>query len=285
MNVQWQVRLNLLATATRKDGAQRAALICDDDGDQPQIAIRRLFSAFERHPNWIENPMSNVVTEAGTVVEIVGVNILLSADNAILVALACRNLPDTQRRLGILLGASGSIVLRIALAVAVAKLLDVHFLTLVGGLFVIYLAAKLPNQGFEPPQVAANRTLFKAVASIIVADVLFSLDNALALNAAANGSVRLVIFGLLLSGPTIMLSAGLLTSLMNRLPILIWFGAAVLGWAGGQLVARDPAFKLWALTSPLPEAWIAALGAAVVILWATFAKMLTKRESAKVGRS
>jgi YjbE family integral membrane protein len=229
--------------------------------------------------------MSNVVAEAGAILEIVWINILLSADNAILVALACRNLPVAQRRIGIVLGAGGSIALRIVFTVAVSKLLNVPFLTLVGGLFVIYLAAELPHQDSHPPQVAANRTLLNAVASIIVADVMVSLDNALALAAAANGSTRLIVFGLLLSGPTIMLSAGLLASLMTRLPILIWLGAAILGWAGGQLIARDPAFKLLALTAPPSETWIGALGGALVLFWAMLVKMLRKRQSAKLGHS
>jgi YjbE family integral membrane protein len=227
--------------------------------------------------------MPNVLAEAGAIFEIVWINILLSADNAILVALACRNLPDTQKRLGIVLGAGGSIALRIVFTVGVAQLLNVPFLTLAGGLFVIYLAAKLPQQDSHPPQVAANRTLLKAVISIIVADVMVSLDNALALAAAAHGSTPLIVFGLLLSGPTIILSAGLLASLMTRLPVLIWIGAAILGWAGGQLVARDPAFK--ALALPLSETGIGAVCSAAVLLLAALGVSLKKHQSAKLSRS
>jgi YjbE family integral membrane protein len=227
--------------------------------------------------------MSNVVAEAGAILEIVGINILLSADNAILVALACRNLPERQRRIGIVLGAAGSIALRVVFTAAIAKLLDVPFLTLIGGLFVLYLAAKLPHEDSQPPEVAANRTLLKAVAAIIVADVLVSLDNSLALAAAAQGSTRLIVFGLVLSGPTIILSAGLLASLITRLPILIWIGAGILGWAGGQLVARDPAFKL--LTSFEPsELWIGALGSATVLLWAVFVKVVKRQQGVKLGQ-
>jgi YjbE family integral membrane protein len=214
----------------------------------------------------------NVLAEVGAIFEIVWINILLSADNAILVALACRNLPEKQKRLGIVLGAGGAIALRIAFTTAVAKLLDVPFLTMIGGLFVIFLAAKLPHQESQPPQVAANRTLFKAVASIIVADVMVSLDNAFALAAAANGSTALIIFGLLLSAPTIMFSAGLLASLLTRLPALIWLGVGILGWAGGQLVARDPALN----NLPLSETWIGALGCAAVLLWAALSTRLRK---------
>ena len=188
--------------------------------------------------------MSNLVAEAGAILEIVWINILLSADNAILVALACKNLPDHQQRLGIILGASGAIALRIAFTIIVAQLLNVPFLTLTGGLFVIYLAAKLPHQSSDPPQVAGNRTLLKAVTAIIVADVMVSLDNALALAAAAKGSVRLIVFGLLLSGPTIMLGASLLTKLMTRIPLLTWIGAVTSVGRRSKLIARDPVFRL-----------------------------------------
>jgi YjbE family integral membrane protein len=229
--------------------------------------------------------MPNVLAEVGAIFEIVWINILLSADNAILVALACRNLPDRQKRLGIVLGAGGSIALRFVFTLGVAQLLNVPFLTLAGGLFVIYLAAKLPQQDSHPPQVAANRTLLKAIVAIIVADVMVSLDNALALAAAANGSTPLIVFGLLLSGPTIILSAGLLASLMTRLPVLIWIGAGILGWAGGQLIVRDPALKDFALTLPLSETWIGAFCSAAVLLWAALGVSVKKHQSAKLSRS
>jgi YjbE family integral membrane protein len=220
--------------------------------------------------------MSSVAGEVGAVHEIAWINILLSADNAILVALACRNLRGDQQRLGILFGAGGAIALRIAFTLVVAQLLDVPFLTLVGGLFVIFLATKLPREDSNPPQIEGSRTLLRAVISIVVADVLVSLDNALALAAAAKGSARLIIFGLLLSGPTIMLGAGLLASLMARLPALIWIGAVILGWAGGQLIARDSAFKLLGLTAPPSELWTGALGAAVVVFVAIISKLFGK---------
>jgi predicted tellurium resistance membrane protein TerC len=117
--------------------------------------------------------------------------------------------------------------------------------------------------------------LLKAVA-LVIADVMVSLDNAFALAA---------VFGLLLSGPTTILSAGLLASLMIRLPILIWIGAAILGWVGGQLIARDPAFRLLQHASPPSETWIGALGGATVFPGATLATMLKKRHRAKLRRS
>jgi YjbE family integral membrane protein len=221
--------------------------------------------------------MSSIVAQAGAIFEIVWINILLSADNAILVALACRNLPENQQRIGVALGASGAIALRIAFTIIVAQLLDVPFLTLAGGLFVIFLAVQLPRQGPSHPDVPANRTLVKAVLSIIVADVLVSLDNALALAAAAQGSVRLIVFGLLISGPTVMIGARFLASVMSRFPVLIWIGAVILGWAGGQLIARDPAVRLLGMSAPLSATWLGAAGSSVVLITAALAKLRNKQ--------
>jgi len=216
--------------------------------------------------------MADLFAEAGAVLEVVWINILLSGDNAILIGLACRNLPDNRRRFGIVLGAGGAIALRIVFTLAVAQLLDVPYLTLVGGCFVIFLATKLPHDDAGSPEFEGKRTLLKAVLSIIVADVVVSLDNALALAAAANGSARLIILGLLVSGPTIMLGAGVIAALMKRLPALVWIGAVILGWAGGQLIARDPSLRLLNLQVPTFELWAGAVGAAAVPLVGAFVR-------------
>jgi YjbE family integral membrane protein len=200
------------------------------------------------------------------IVEIVWINILLSGDNAILIALACRNLPDRQRRIGIVLGALGAILLRIAFTLVVGRLLDVVLLKLTGGLFVIWLAIKLPQQGSEPPEVDARGTLWSAVRAIVAADAIMSLDNVLALAAAANGSMRLIIFGLLLSAPLVMFGAQFLAALMDRFPALIWAGAGVLGWAGGELIAGDPLWSRLGASANPPEFLLGAAGGAVALL-------------------
>ena len=210
--------------------------------------------------------MPNLVADAGAVLEVVWINILLSGDNAVLIALACRNLPDNRRRMGIVLGASGAIGLWIVFTLVVAQLLDVPYLTLVGGCFVIFLATKLPHDDPGSLEVEGKRTLLKAVASIIVADVIVSLDNALALAAAANGSARLIILGLPVSGPTVMLGASVVAGLMKRLPALVWIGAVILGWAGGQLIARDPSLRWLTLQAPTFELLAGGIGAAAVPL-------------------
>jgi YjbE family integral membrane protein len=207
------------------------------------------------------------------ILEIVWINMLLSGDNAILIALACRGLPEKQQRIGMFLGALGAVGLRILFTIAAVKLLDLSLLKLAGGLFVIVLAVKLPSQDTGPPKVDAKRTLFSAVRSIIIADAVMSLDNVLALAAAANGSMRLIVFGLLLSAPLIMFGARFLASLMERFPLLIWAGAVVLGWAGGELIAGDPVWRGLGLMAMPPEQLFGAIGAIVVL----FAAVVTRR--------
>jgi YjbE family integral membrane protein len=165
-----------------------------------------------------------------------------------------------------ILGVIGAVGLRILFTVFALRLLDLPLLKLVGGLFVIVLAVKLPSQDTATPQIDAKRTLFSAVRAIIAADAVMSLDNVLALAAAANGSTRLIVFGLLLSAPLIMFGATFLSSLMERFPILIWIGAVVLGWAGGELIAGDPVWRRLGLIATAPEQIFGAIGAAVVLL-------------------
>ena len=208
--------------------------------------------------------MTDVYALACGVLEIIWINVVLSGDNAIMIALACRGLPEKQQHLGILLGALGALVLRVIFTLAVGELLHIPFLKLGGGLFVVYLAARLPNDLGTPPKVEAKRSLLSAVRSIIAADAIMSLDNALALGAAAKGSRPLIVFGLLLSAPLVMFSARILASLMERLPILVWTGAVILGWAGGELIAGDPAWSRIELPAP-PDTWAGAAGCAVVL--------------------
>jgi YjbE family integral membrane protein len=226
-----------------------------------------------------EQMTSNLAIVWG-IVQIFWINIMLSGDNAIMIALACRALPDRQRRLGILFGASGAVALRIAFTLVTTRLLGVPLLTLAGGLFVVVLAAKLPNNRTDPVEVDAHRTLMSAVFSIVAADAVMSLDNVLALAAAAKGSVRLIVFGLLLSAPIVMFGASILATVMSRLPILIWVGAMILGWAGGVLIAGDSGWSLLPPTFKPPESLAGALGSATVLL----AAFISARRSPKCSR-
>jgi len=200
------------------------------------------------------------------ILAIVWINILLSGDNAILIALACRNLPEKQQRIGIIFGALGAVALRIVFTLAIGQLLDVVLLKIAGGLFVIWLAITLPDQSNAELKVDAQQTLFAAVRSIIVADAVMSLDNVLSVAAAANGSQRLIVFGLLLSAPLVMFGARFLSALMERFPILIIMGAVILGWAGGELIAGDPIWARLGMLSHLPASISGGVGSTIVII-------------------
>lgn len=198
--------------------------------------------------------------------EIVWINLLLSGDNAILIALACRSLPEKQKRIGFLLGAAGAVGLRLIFTLAVEQLLELPVLKIGGGLFVIWLAMVFPRQSQADHDVAARPTLWGAVRAIIVADAVMSLDNVLALAAAAHGSMQLIVFGLLLSAPLVMFGAQALAALMTRLKWLIPLGAAILGWAGGALVATDPLWPRLGFDFETFEIGFGLAGAAIALL-------------------
>ena len=174
--------------------------------------------------------------------KIIWINVLLSGDNALVIALACRGLAPKQRLWGMIFGAAAAVVLRIIFTGIVATLMELPYLKLVGGLALIVIAAKLlvPEQEDEDSVHAASH-LWAAIQIVVVADIVMSLDNVIAVAAAANGSVPLLILGLAISIPLIVAGAALIMALLNKLPILVWAGAAVLGWIAGDVIATDPA--------------------------------------------
>jgi YjbE family integral membrane protein len=182
--------------------------------------------------------------------KIIWINVLLSGDNALVIALACRGLAPRQRLWGMIFGAGAAVVLRIIFTGIVASLMELPYLKLVGGLALLVIAAKLlvPEQEDEEGVESASH-LWAAVQIVVVADIVMSLDNVIAVAAAANGSVPLLILGLAISIPLIVAGAALIMALLNRLPILVWAGAALLGWIAGDVIATDPAVhpKLQAL--------------------------------------
>jgi YjbE family integral membrane protein len=182
--------------------------------------------------------------------KIIWINVLLSGDNALVIALACRGLAPRQRLWGMIFGAGAAVILRIIFTGIVASLMELPYLKLVGGLALIVIAAKLlvPEQEDEGSVESASH-LWAAVQIVVVADIVMSLDNVIAVAAAANGSVPLLILGLAISVPLIVAGAALIMALLNKLPILVWAGAALLGWIAGDVIATDPAIhpKLSAL--------------------------------------
>src|SRR6201989_1752434 len=176
------------------------------------------------------------------VVKIIWINILLSGDNAVVIAMACRGLPAKQRIWGMVLGAGVAVGLRIVFTGVVASLMTLPYLKIVGGLALFYIAAKLlvPDEPDHDETEAVDH-LWRAVRIVAIADIVMSLDNVIAIAAAAGGNVALLVIGLAISIPLIVGGAALVMSLLDRLPILVWAGAALLGWIVGEVIATDPA--------------------------------------------
>src|SRR5256714_11392875 len=173
--------------------------------------------------------------------KIIWINVLLSGDNALVIALACRGLASRQRLWGMIFGAGAAVILRMIFSGIVASLMELAYLKLVGGLALLVIAAKLlvPEQEDEDSVQSASH-LWAAIQIVVVADIVMSLDNVIAVAAAANGSVPLLILGLAISIPLIVAGAALIMALLTRLPILVWAGAALLGWIAGDVIATDP---------------------------------------------
>jgi YjbE family integral membrane protein len=177
--------------------------------------------------------------------KIMWINILLSGDNALVIAMACRGLAPRQRFWGMVLGAGVAVLLRIIFTFIVVTLMALPYLKLVGGLALLLIAAKLlvPEHEDEEGGVDAASHLWAAVQIVAVADIVMSLDNVIAVAAAANGSVPLLVLGLAISVPLIVAGAALIMALLTRLPVLVWAGAALLGWIAGDVMASDPAIE------------------------------------------
>jgi YjbE family integral membrane protein len=174
--------------------------------------------------------------------KIIWINVLLSGDNALVVAMACRSLQPRQRLWGMVLGTVAAVALRILFTVLIATVMGLPYLKLLGGLALLVIAAKLlVPDAEEHGDVSAASHLWAAVQIVVVADIVMSLDNVIAVAAAANGSLPLLIFGLASSIPLIIAGAALIMALISMLPILIWAGSALLGWIAGDVIATDPA--------------------------------------------
>ena len=214
--------------------------------------------------------------------QIIWINILLSGDNAVVIALACRSLPPRQKFWGILLGAGAAVVLRIFFTIIIAQIMGIAFLKLVGGLLLLWIAVKLivPTDEHGEDSVKAGDTLLRAVWLVTVADIVMSLDNVIAIAAAAETAAArvdmahaltiktiLIIFGLATSVPLIIAGSALLMALLNRFPILVWAGAGLLGWVAGEIMVKDAAVANWLGQETVDRwhLWAAAAGVVFVI--------------------
>ena len=222
--------------------------------------------------------------------QIIWINILLSGDNAVVIALACRSLPPKQRFWGILLGAGAAVLLRIFFTVIIAQIMGLAFLKLVGGLLLLWIAVKLlvPEEDHSEGKVKAADSLWPAVRIIAIADIVMSLDNVIAIAGAAGAAAgkmtgayspqqaielaywvkfSLITFGLATSVPLIIAGSALLMTMLDRFPILVWAGAGLLGWVAGEIIITDAAVAnyLGADVVHRFELWSAAAGVVFVL--------------------
>ena len=200
------------------------------------------------------------------VVEIAWINLLLSGDNAIVIALACRGLPEDKRKWGIWAGAGAAIGLRIVFTLLVVQLLALPYLKLAGGLLLFWIAVKLVVDDDAHANVATHDTVWKAVQTIAVADAVMSLDNVLAIAAVAGDEWGLIVLGLLMSVPLIIFGSNLVLALMNRFPAFIWIGCALLGYVAAEILASDPLVAAWlAGAAAAVERWFGIAGAVLAV--------------------
>ena len=203
------------------------------------------------------------------VMQIIAIDIVLGGDNAVVIALACRRLPERQRNLGMAWGVFGAIALRVVLIFFALHLLAIPFLKVFGAALLVWIGIKMLQpeaEGTGSHAVDASTTLAGAIKTIIVADAVMSLDNVIAIAGAAKGSLGLVVFGLVVSVPIIVWGSKLVMRLMDRFPIVVPLGGALLGWIAGDMTVTDVALKEWMQANVPAPAWVGPLvGAALVV--------------------
>jgi YjbE family integral membrane protein len=175
--------------------------------------------------------------------KIIGVNIILSGDNAVVIALAARSLPAKQQKQAVIWGSAAAIVMRIILTLFAVALLSIAWLKLVGSLLLFWIGVKLLVAEEDDAEIEASDKLLSAIKTILIADLVMSLDNVIAVAAAAGGSVLLLILGLAISIPLVIFGATLLLKLMERFPVIITIGGALIGWVAGEMLVTDPALE------------------------------------------
>jgi YjbE family integral membrane protein len=212
---------------------------------------------------------------------IVLIDLVLAGDNAVVIAMAVRNLPHKQRVRGIAMGAAGAIILRVVLTIVVAQLLGIKGLKFCGGALIMWIALKLFIEGAPEEGVKKEpKTIWQAMVTIVIADIVMSLDNMLAVAGASHGNNFLIIFGLVLSIPFIVFTSNLLSMLMDKYPIIVYLGAMVLGKVSGEMIITDPYVQSFLHTGTTTQYIVEAVGAIAVVvvgkLW-----MKIKRDKAE----
>jgi YjbE family integral membrane protein len=215
--------------------------------------------------------------------QIIWINILLSGDNAVVIAMACRSLSDRARFWGMMLGAGVAVILRIIFTGIVTTLMNIQFLKAAGAIALLYIAIDLikPKSNDEENSVNAADTLLKAMMTIAIADVVMSLDNVVAIAAVAKGSWLLLLIGLGISIPMIIAGSAIVMAMLDRFPVLVWAGAALLGWIAGELFVTDVGVVsyLGAETAHTYEKAAAVAGAAFVLAIGVWLRYGRRREA------
>lgn len=213
------------------------------------------------------------------VLQIIAIDIMLGGDNAVVIALACRKLPPEQRKKGIFWGVVGAIGLRVVMIFFALQLLALPYLKIVGAVLLFWIGIKLMLQGDDDGHdaIEGGATLAAAIKTIIVADAVMSLDNVIAVAGASHGSIVLVTFGILVSIPIVVWGSKIVLTLMDRYPLVITLGAALLGWIGGGMMLTDPATPASVKTA-IPQASY-VFGAAGALLVVVLGKLIGSRQA------
>ena len=206
-----------------------------------------------------------------SILQIIAIDIVLGGDNAIVIALACKNLPEKQRKLGIFYGALGAIILRVIMVFFATSLLLISGLKIIGGLLLLWIGVKLilDNGKKNSIKVSQEKNLFGAIKTIIIADFIMSLDNSVAIAAAADGNIYLVIFGLLLSIPIIIWGSSIILKLIDKYPVIIYLGSGLLGWIAADMIKTD-ILTLKYLSNFAAQEYLSLAGSFFVIIYSLF---------------
>jgi YjbE family integral membrane protein len=209
--------------------------------------------------------------------QIIIINVLLSGDNAVIIALACRSLPPKEQRNAFLIGTVAIVILMTALTSFAAVLMTIPYVEMVGAVLLLWIGIKLLLPEDENEDVSASDNFWGAVKTIIIADIVMSLDNVLGMAGAAKGHMGLLFVGMVITIPLILFGSAMLMKLMERFPIIVTIGAGLLGYVAGEMAVEDPALKGYLANAHYLEIALPILGALIVVI---VGKMLAARHAA-----
>lgn len=212
--------------------------------------------------------------------QIIMINIVLSGDNAVVIALACRSLPAHQQKKAIIFGSVGAIVLRLILTFFAVYLLTLPYLKLIGAALLLWIGIGLLKGEDDEEELEGHSNLMGAIKTIVIADLVMSLDNVIGVAAAAKGNILLLVLGLVISIPLIIFGSTIILKLMTRFPIIITLGAGLLGWVAGEMALSDPAINVWAAQQHTLHIVAPVAGALLVIALGKYLAKMAAQDSA-----